>query len=431
MPIASLDRKPPRFKHLGRVRLGHKETSQSSGREFPKADPFFVLDDVPELAQVLKEEHPTSIPVEFLFDDPELTFPYYLRRYGKMGLLCLGDGQHVMYQKEVAGHGKDTTTRLTVKDGLALDQDGKVIWTGKNQERAQTVPCLDEECPHRKSGECKPTGYLRFLVTGAERQGYYDLVCHQRAIHIILAQMDMARGFFGRITSIPWLLQRGEPEDVEVPTKDGPKPFKIRTQYIEIEPRWWRQNIAHRREIALAEAQRQRYLHAVNIAVLSGEDAPLAPLGIPATIQEFGCNNWPGERAAAEPWSAAVFEHNVVEDEDAPEPEYIENGAPAPTAPAPTGPPPEAVALWEAFCQRVRAGIPALKSDTAGEQIKAALRNMGFGSFKPTKADALFSTLQAWATMREVLSPDAPLLDETPNGDGPAYLDDEDNGADE
>lgn len=302
MPIPWIDERQPRFRRIGRIRLGHKAKSARTGGEYPVADPHFVLTDAPDLVEVL-DERPTTIPVEFIFDDLELSFPHYMRRYSKAGLLCLG-GETILYRKvpKLDDQGKPVFQTITVdgkekkipvyredvKDGKSLDAQGKIIWDGDNKERARTVPCDGETCVYFTRGECKPTGFLRFIVRGAERQGFYDIVCHQRAVFGILAQLRMTAGLFGHLTGIPFLLHRGEPEDVLVNTPDkGPVNMKIRTQWVEVEPEWFQEHFSQARQLRLTYAQEQaqerRLLTATTIALwdddLNGDEPPaIAPV---------------------------------------------------------------------------------------------------------------------------------------------------------
>lgn len=348
MPIPWIDERQPRFRRIGRIRLGHKAKSARTGGEYPVADPHFVLTDAPDLVELLGE-HPTSIPIEFIFDDQELTFPHYMRRYSKSGLLCLG-GKTILYRKVQEG-GK---WREDVKDGKALDAAGKVIWDGDNQERARTVPCDGETCPYYKNGECKPTGFLRFIVRGAERQGFYDIVCHQRAVLGILAQLRLTAGtgepggptgMFGHLIGIPFLLHRGEPEDVLVNTPDkGPVPMKIRTQWMEVEPEWFAANYPRARQLRLTYAQEQaqerRLLTATTIALwdddLNGDEPPAI-----APVKTFAPPVYPDEGQGNSTTIGVFTEDAEDEYTEADDPNPVETVAIEP--PEPDGPSPVAL----------------------------------------------------------------------------------------
>jgi len=238
MPIKFLTGRH-RAQRLGRVRLGIKQISERTGKSHPVATPYFVLKDAAALIEFYDAE-PTQLRIEFLSDNLDFTFPHFLRRYVKSGLRCLGDGEMIMYRVNDAGD-KD------VSDGHALDPDGKA----KMDDRAVwiRVTCPGDQCPHYISGACKPTGFLRFVPTEAPRLGYYDMVCHQRAIVGIKTQLELAKSLFGHITGIPFILHRGDPEKVpvKVPGK-GMVNMPVRTQWIEIDPQWFAENFAQRDE---------------------------------------------------------------------------------------------------------------------------------------------------------------------------------------
>lgn len=366
MPIPWIDQRQPRFRRIGRIRMGHKAKSQRTGSEYPVADPYFVLTDALDLVELLGER-PTTIPIEFIFDDLELTFPHYMRRYSKSGLLCLG-GETVLYRKVQDG----PKWREDVKDGKALDAAGKIIWDGDHQERARTIPCDGESCPYYTRGECKPTGFLRFIVRGAERQGFYDIVCHQRAVFGILAQLRMTAGLFGHLTGIPFLLHRGEPEDVIVNTPDkGPVPMKIRTQWVEVEPEWFAANFARARQLRLAyaqeRAQERRLLTASTIALFDGNLNGDEPLSVVPAVQTFAPPVYPAE--GQETSTVGVFTEDA-EDEytEADDPNPVEEIEVEPPAPEPPVPP---------------------ASNTPAQEIIAAIREAigkAPGADKPTNA---------------------------------------------
>jgi hypothetical protein len=248
-----------RAQRLGRVRLGIKKVSQKTGREYPSATPYFVLNDTPELKQFYGEQA-TSLNIEFLWDNLERTFPHYMRRYVASGLRCLGDGDLILYRVNGAGE-------VDVRDGNAVHPNGKVI---VQENQPVKVHCAGERCEHYADGSCKPTGFLRFLPVEAPRLGYYDLVCHQRAVVGILTQLKLTQAIFGRITGIPFILHRGEEEKVpvKVPGK-GMVDMPIRTQWIEIEPGWFAENWPQReKHLALARSKVKQ-----DIIELFGEDS--------------------------------------------------------------------------------------------------------------------------------------------------------------
>lgn len=257
MPIAFLaDRH--RMPRLGRIRLGHKEPVKGKDYDRPVADPFFVL---PDELQEFYDPHPTTLNIQFFSSNLEVTFPHYLRYYTKKGLRCLGDGEWILYRVDENGE-------IDVSDYSAM-KDGKMVVVDSVVQRVQ---CLGDECPNYEKGLCKPTGYLRFIVNELPRQGYYDVVCHQRAVVGIRTQLMLALEMFGRLQSIPFLLHRGEEEQVPVKTPKGVVNMPIRTQWIEVAPMWFAQNW-QAGPAMLQESREARQLQAAkDIADLYGDD---------------------------------------------------------------------------------------------------------------------------------------------------------------
>ena len=243
MPIAHLSQRF-RLQQLGRVRLGHKETN-TGGKTYPVADPYFRLPD--ELVAVCGEQ-PTSLDICFLSDDPEQTFPNYLRYYTAAGLRCMGDGENIIYR--VGDNGV-----VDVSDAVALDANGRQVYVDGKYQR---TPCAGENCPHYLKAECKATGYLRFMVQALPRQGYYDLVCHQRAIVRIRTTLLLTLQMFGRLTDIPFVLHRGEEEAVPVKTAKGTVDMKVRIPWIEVNPEWFGKQLSRRQAVLQESVQLKR-----------------------------------------------------------------------------------------------------------------------------------------------------------------------------
>jgi len=270
-PISFLSRRY-RAQRLGRVRLGIKKVSKT-GKEYPAATPYFVLGDAPALQEIYGDQ-PTSLNVEFLWDNLDLTFPNYMRRYTASGLRCLGDGEVVLYRVNDDGD-------VDVRDGNLLHPNGKVVMGEDNQP--VKVACKGEYCPFYEDSSCKPTGYLRFLPVEAPRLGYYDLVCHQRAVVGILTQLKLTLANFHHLTGIPFILHRGDEEKVpvKVPGK-GMVDMPVRTQWIEIDPGWFAENWPQREVHRALAAGRVRQ----DVIELFGEDSNGDNLLPPPAIQE-------------------------------------------------------------------------------------------------------------------------------------------------
>lgn len=308
MPIEFLNDRN-RINRVGRIRLGHK-VKTANGGERPTADPFFNVPD--ELKQFYGDK-PTTMRIRFISDDLETTFPHYLRWYTKSCLRCLGDGQHVIYQIDDKGV-------KAVSNYCALDAEGKVVMNGNGPKR---VACEGEACPHYESGECKPTGYLRFVVEEHLRQGYYDVVCHQRAVVGIRTQLELCLRMFGRIVDIPFLLHRGDAEKVAVKTIKGIVDMPVRTQWIEIDPEWFGKAFMDRRR-ELQSSREMLLLEAKTAAdELYGTTDTSQAAKVPAlaeSVADFAEPNFEGENGDAEPeYDTVDATATVVKSEETPE----------------------------------------------------------------------------------------------------------------
>jgi len=261
MPIKFLKDRH-RAQRIGRIRLGHQETKKrKDGTEvqYPVADPFFVI---PKELVEHYGDHPTTLNIRFIWDGLEQTFPHYLRRYTKSGLRCLGDGEGIIYRVNDDGE-VDVSDYCAVTPGRKVIMDDNVV---------RTVECPGDQCPHYTNGECKPTGFLRFIIEEHPRLGYYDLVCHQKAVIGVKTQLLLCLQMFGRLTDIPFLLHRGEEEQVPVRTPKGVMDMPVRTQWIEVEPSWFQQHFTQSRAILVESAKFRQLQAAQDIVDLYGPD---------------------------------------------------------------------------------------------------------------------------------------------------------------
>jgi hypothetical protein len=185
----------------------------------------------------------------------------------------------------------------------AVTPERKVIMDGN---KARRVACPGDQCPHYLAGECKATGFLRFVVEERLRQGYYDLVCHQRAVVGIKTQLLLCLQMFGRLVDIPFLLHRGEPEKIPVRTPQGMR--DVRTQWIEIEPEWFQSNFPKAALVLQESLERRR------LALPSAEDlwGPAEPDAIRQFVEL-------AEEEGAE--ETAMADANEVQETEAAKPE--------------------------------------------------------------------------------------------------------------
>lgn len=188
MPIKGVSdiRRPPR---VGKIRLGVKAVSQKTGKEYPTAVDYFVVDPEDGITSkgaadsFLKVygEKPRELDIMFPCDDPPIFFPQWLKRYGSgSGLLCKGDGEKAqMVDKE----------------------------TGELVE----IECNPQECEHYNSNppSCRRDATLQFLLPKVSGLGvwmidttsFYSIVNINSAVHFIQSITG------GRIGMLPLTLR--------------------------------------------------------------------------------------------------------------------------------------------------------------------------------------------------------------------------------
>ena len=87
-----------RLPRLGKIRLGVKVVHQTSGKEYPKETPYFVVP--PEIVKIYGDT-PTSLDVMFPMNDVGACFPQMYCAFGKTkGMKCVGDGENAMRYNE-------------------------------------------------------------------------------------------------------------------------------------------------------------------------------------------------------------------------------------------------------------------------------------------------------------------------------------------
>lgn len=184
-----------RMPRLGKIRLGVKEVSQRTQREYPKAVDYFVVDpedgitspaSAAAFARVYGDK-PRELDVLFPTNAIEEFFPQWLKRYGSgSGLLCKGDGEHAQ----------------------AVDKDsGELI----------DVICNPEECPAYKADppQCRRVGTLQFLLPRVPGLGVWqiDTTSFYSIVNLNSALRFVAHLTGGRIAMIPLKL-RLKPQEV-------------------------------------------------------------------------------------------------------------------------------------------------------------------------------------------------------------------------
>lgn len=181
-----------RLPRLGKIRLGEKEISQKTGREYPKALDYF---NCPPEVQAVYGPEPRELDVvlpvqgETLAETIEKIFPQWLKRYGSSkGLICKGDGE----------------------TAVMMGEDGQMY----------EIDCNPDECEAYQKKHCRRVASLQFMLPKVPGFGVYQI--DTTSFHSIVnlnSCMEMLWGICGRIAGIPLVLKL-EPKEVTV---DGSK----------------------------------------------------------------------------------------------------------------------------------------------------------------------------------------------------------------
>ncbi len=248
MPIKGFETRQ-RIPRLGKIRLGVKKRN-ANGAEYPVKTDYFVCKDAPDIAAIYGET-PRSLEVEFYSDDIDEIFPCWMKQYGTGGALrCLGDGERAIIRYTRPSQTGGAAPMELVRDGLICNEQFRQEY-GADVYRC---PCQDgdEEWHQAHGGKrapCQPTGRLLFGLRKAPQLGYYELVCHQRAIVGVLSVLRLTLNAFGQLRYIPFELYL-VPERLTV----GGSAQTVYTPTLRIEPEWGARALTARRELALAEA---------------------------------------------------------------------------------------------------------------------------------------------------------------------------------
>lgn len=162
-----------RLPRAGVIRLGVKEVSKKSKKEYPVEVDYFVC---PPLVEERYGERPKELIIMFPVESEQVFFQQFYKCYGKGILLCRGDGEN----------------------GTYWDFD-------KGDFATRKCPCkkLDE-------GKCKPIGILQFLLPEVkEAVGVWQIsTSSKNSIVDINSGIDFVREVAGRAAMIPLLLKR-------------------------------------------------------------------------------------------------------------------------------------------------------------------------------------------------------------------------------
>jgi len=161
-----------RLPRLGKIRLGVKDTSKKTNREYPKEVDYFVLTDAPGVAEVYGET-PKSLDVVIPVEDETVFFPQAYKCYGsERGLKCKGDGE----------------------DCLRLDEKRGEFVEGE---------CIPEGCSWFLEGKCRKVGTLFVMLPKVSMAGVYQI--DTSSFHSIVdlnSNIDYIRSICKRISML-------------------------------------------------------------------------------------------------------------------------------------------------------------------------------------------------------------------------------------
>lgn len=159
-----------RLPRLGKIRLGVKAISRTTGKEYPKETEWFV---VPPEVEKIYGPAPTELDVMFPLNEVEAIFPQRYIWYGQSkGAKCIGDGE---------------------KANRVTDQGIQEI-----------------ECPCEKLGkECQQRAHLMVLLPKVSLGGVYQIdLGSYHSIVDINSGLDYVQAMVGRFAMVPLKLKR-------------------------------------------------------------------------------------------------------------------------------------------------------------------------------------------------------------------------------
>jgi len=250
--IKGLQTDRPGLPRAGIIRLGYKKTVNKGGRDvsYPVEADHFVLTDAPGVVEALGQDKPTELNIYFPFDLVDLVFPSYMQHWIAGGLVCRGDGEHIIYAID------PTTGKQTVRDGLALvnHREGKQDYTAGC---VMACPGVGRDL-YPKCIQCKPNAMLIVLLRDVPRLAYYQIAT--TSIHNIveLTQqlntcLDNLEKITGkrRLTGVPFILKRIA-RDISVPKPNGEGRMRTKKYLLqlEIDSEWVMNLFAAQRQLA-------------------------------------------------------------------------------------------------------------------------------------------------------------------------------------
>ena len=252
--MAMKDLKPdkPNFARAGKIRLGIK-VKNKAGIEYPKEVEYFVLKDVPELAehfqQTIGTDRPTELPIFFPFDDIDSCLDGWHKLHMASSLWCKGDGETINYAIDTG------TGKRVVNNGVVI-RDFEI-------DETKFLPGDTVRCPGHNKVEawgrcqfCSPHTTLSFMIRGLPVDKLEMAMYHietpsannyPRLYEQLLGIKRLAKMLKGReyLAGIPIVLKRVQAE-IGAPNldkngnrkidKDGKKlPARMRTKHYLLE----------------------------------------------------------------------------------------------------------------------------------------------------------------------------------------------------
>src|SRR5688572_5033482 len=155
MPIQQVSERNRGPSFRGRIRLGIK-VAKGGRDEMPEDVHYFVLEEVPEVAQVYGPK-PTELEIMFINDDPDIAYPTWLKYFG-------GAIKDPKTKKSLGGklyckgNGPDHTGAPGIAEHFAMKDPKTGI--------VPTRPCLGPGCSDwdDKGKKCKQHMQLRFII---------------------------------------------------------------------------------------------------------------------------------------------------------------------------------------------------------------------------------------------------------------------------
>jgi hypothetical protein len=367
MPIKDLQRNRPGLSRAGIVRLGYKmrkckgcgnvpaaDKCPKCGKkdfkmrkqgenlvpiEFPTPADHFVLTDAPGVAEALGDTKPTELRIWFPFNEIDMVFPAFYQYWVSGGLVCRGDGEHILYTIN------PQSGKTIIRDGQAvLDFEAK-DW---RCEIGEVLPCSGKDGNlYKKCAECKPNAMLIVLLRDVPRLAYYQIAT--TSIHNIVnltEQLTYIKENVGKLQGVPFILKLAERE-ISAPVGDNGKRQRVKKHLLslEVDPEYYQRIVQMQHQLAAPE-----------------------------------------RRLLAEPESSPVIE--VEPSKPAPEISTIE----PPVWMAPNGGDDSEFITtdWDAFCARVMENIPYYADDVS---IASTMENLNCLNYDPENEDFIFAQL--------------------------------------